>query len=114
MSTNFTVVGGDLRIIKLAQMLANDGNTIYAYGVEKAEELKVLEKVSSKKEYNKSILEEIFNTKMITLENVHIVLSQEDEKIIVKYYDGNVLETKKDFSIKENDIKLRKKIKLFV
>ena len=68
----------------------------------------------SKKEYNKSILEEIFNTKMITLENVHIVLSQEDEKIIVKYYDGNVLETKKDFSIKENDIKLRKKIKLFV
>ena len=76
--------------------------------------LKVLEKVSSKKEYNKSILEEIFNTKMITLENVHIVLSQEDEKIIVKYYDGNVLETKKDFSIKENDIKLRKKIKLFV
>ena len=40
MSTNFTVVGGDLRIIKLAQMLANDGNTIYAYGVEKAEELK--------------------------------------------------------------------------
>ena len=40
MSTNFTVVGGDLRIIKLAQMLANDGNTIYAYGLEKAEELK--------------------------------------------------------------------------
>ena len=40
MSTNFTVVGGDLRIIKLAQMLAEDGNKIYAYGVEKAEELK--------------------------------------------------------------------------
>ena len=40
MSTNFTVVGGDLRIIKLAQMLAKDGNKIYAYGVEKAEELK--------------------------------------------------------------------------
>lgn len=40
MSTNFTVVGGDLRIIKLAQMLANDGNKVYAYGVEKAEELK--------------------------------------------------------------------------
>ena len=40
MSTNFTVIGGDLRIIKLAQMLAEDGNKIYAYGVEKAEELK--------------------------------------------------------------------------
>ena len=40
MSTNFTVVGGDLRIIKLAKMLADDGNKIYTFGVEKAEELK--------------------------------------------------------------------------
>lgn len=39
MGTNFTIVGGDLRIIKLANMLAKDGNYIYAYGVEKAEEL---------------------------------------------------------------------------
>lgn len=40
MSTNFTIIGGDLRIIKLAKMLSLDGNTVYAYGVEKAEELK--------------------------------------------------------------------------
>ncbi len=40
MSTNFTVVGGDLRIIKLAKMLAMDGNKVYAYGIEKAEEVK--------------------------------------------------------------------------
>ena len=40
MSTNFAVVGGDLRIIKLVNMLAADGNIVYAYGVEKAEELK--------------------------------------------------------------------------
>ena len=40
MGTNFTIVGGDLRIIKLANMLASDGNLVYAYGVEKAEELK--------------------------------------------------------------------------
>lgn len=40
MGTNFTIVGGDLRIIKLANMLAADGNNVYAYGVEKAEELK--------------------------------------------------------------------------
>ena len=40
MSTNFTVVGGDLRIIKLAKMLADDWNKIYTFGVEKAEELK--------------------------------------------------------------------------
>lgn len=40
MSTNFTAVGGDLRIIELAKMLAADGNKVYAYGLEKAEELK--------------------------------------------------------------------------
>ena len=40
MSTNFAIVGGDLRIIKLANMLAKDGNTVYTYGLEKADELK--------------------------------------------------------------------------
>ena len=40
MSTNFSIIGGDLRIIKLAKMLAEDGNKVYTYGMEKAEELK--------------------------------------------------------------------------
>ena len=40
MSTNFAIIGGDLRIIKLAKMLAKDGNKVYTYGLEKAEELK--------------------------------------------------------------------------
>lgn len=40
MGTNFSIIGGDLRIIKLAKMLAQDGNTIYTYGLEKAGELK--------------------------------------------------------------------------
>lgn len=37
---------GDLRIIKLAKMLAEDGNKIFLYGLEKSEELK----------YNKNII----------------------------------------------------------
>lgn len=39
MGTNFAIVGGDLRIIKLAKMLSIDGNKVYIYGLEKAEEL---------------------------------------------------------------------------
>lgn len=35
-----SIIGGDLRIIKLAIMLAKDGNEIYSYGLEKAEDLK--------------------------------------------------------------------------
>ena len=40
MGTNFAIIGGDLRTIKLIKMLAKDGNIVYAYGIEKAEELK--------------------------------------------------------------------------
>lgn len=40
MSKNFAIIGGDLRIIKLAEMLSADGNKVYTYGLEKAEELK--------------------------------------------------------------------------
>lgn len=45
MGKNFTVVGGDLRIIKLIKMLAIDGNKVYIYGLEKAEELEENENI---------------------------------------------------------------------
>lgn len=40
MKKNFAIIGGDLRAIKLANILAKDGNLVYTYGLEKAEELK--------------------------------------------------------------------------
>ena len=45
MSTNFSIIGGDLRIIKLAKMLADDGNKVYTFGMEKAEEIKENENI---------------------------------------------------------------------
>ena len=36
----FAIIGGDLRIVKLAEMLARDENKIYVYGLENAEDLK--------------------------------------------------------------------------
>ena len=36
----FAIIGGDLRTVKLAEMLAKDENQIYLYGLEKAEDLK--------------------------------------------------------------------------
>ena len=39
MSMKFAVIGGDLRIIKLVQMLAKDGNVVYIYGLERADGL---------------------------------------------------------------------------
>lgn len=82
--------------------------------IKKAEELKVLEKIFSNEEYNKVVLEEIFNTRIITLENIFMQIVEEDGKMFVQYFDGNILEIKKEIKIKENGIKLRKKFKLFV
>ena len=39
MRYKFAIIGGDLRIIKLAEMLTNEGNEVYAYGLEKAEDI---------------------------------------------------------------------------
>lgn len=35
----FAIIGGDLRIVKLAEMFANEQNTVYVYGLEKAEDI---------------------------------------------------------------------------
>lgn len=46
---------GDLRIIKLAKMLAEEGNTVYTYGLEKAEELKNIENIVFCEKLSKAI-----------------------------------------------------------
>lgn len=40
MKHKFAIIGGDLRIIKLVEMLANEENEIYVYGLEKADDIK--------------------------------------------------------------------------
>jgi len=59
MSTNFAVIGGDLRIVNLAKMLAEDGNTVYTYGLEKAEELKSNDNIIFCEKLSKAITEEV-------------------------------------------------------
>ena len=45
MIKEFAIVGGDLRTIKLAKILAKEGNMVYTYGLEKAEELKEIKNI---------------------------------------------------------------------
>ena len=40
MKKNFAIVGGDLRLIKLAKMLEEDGNNVTCFGLEESQELK--------------------------------------------------------------------------
>ena len=39
MKQKFLILGGDLRSIKLAEMLINDNNKVFAYGLEKSEDI---------------------------------------------------------------------------
>ena len=59
MGTNFAIIGGDLRIIKLANMLAKDNNMIYTYGLEKAEELKENPNIIFAEKLSKAIPENV-------------------------------------------------------
>lgn len=59
MSTNFAIIGGDLRIIKLSKMLADEGNLIYTFGLEKAEELKGYENIIFTEKLSKAIPEDV-------------------------------------------------------
>lgn len=45
MKKSISVVGGDLRIVNLVQMLVNDGYTVFSYGLELSDELSSLEGV---------------------------------------------------------------------
>ena len=45
MKHKIAIIGGDLRTVKLTEMLANDDNEIYTYGLELAENLKNNDKI---------------------------------------------------------------------
>ena len=45
MEKSITVVGGDLRTVKLIEMLDNDGYKVYTYGLENSEEVLNMERV---------------------------------------------------------------------
>lgn len=57
MSKNFAVIGGDLRIIKLSKMLANESNKVYAYGLEKADELKDVDNIIFEESLQRTVKE---------------------------------------------------------
>lgn len=59
MSRNFAIIGGDLRIIKLAKMLADEGNIVYTFGLEKAEELKEYNNIIFTEKLSKAVPENV-------------------------------------------------------
>lgn len=61
MEKSIAVVGGDLRIVKLIEMLVKDGYTVYTYGLEMSEDLQKLEKI----EMCPTVTETVKNSKVV-------------------------------------------------
>lgn len=88
--------------------------------IKKLIDFKWAETVSLSKALNLRVLIKIFDSKIIDLENIVIETEHIADKIIVKYYDSNVLENQFEIDIGNIEksiilkkIRLKKKIKVF-
>lgn len=81
--------------------------------ITKACNLKVLTIFSKDIEINFKIIRKVLNTRIIDLEKVYFEIQKKDEKTIIRIYDENNLELEEYADIKEVNVKLNKKIKLF-
>ncbi len=79
----FSIIGGDLRLVNLAKLLANDKNEVYVFGMEKSEEI----------EKDKGIIkcdtleEAIFNSKIII---GSIPFSRNNEEMYASFSDKTI------------------------
>jgi len=87
--------------------------------INKMYELKQINKISEDKNFNIKVLKNIFDKKIINLENIYIQIKKQEDKCKVELYDKEILEKEilldtNEKIIKEFKIKTNKMIKIFV
>ena len=80
--------------------------------IKKAQENKVWDIFTENEEIAYIIIKELFNSKMINLENVNMICDYKEGILYVTYYDGNTIESKSEFKLE--NVRIKKKIKLFI
>ena len=80
--------------------------------IKKAQQLKIWDIFVDDEKLTYEILKEVFDTKIICLQNINIQCMYEDKILLVQYYDDNVIESSKKIEIDE--VKIKKKFKLFL
>ncbi len=89
--------------------------TIIKLIIKKSQKFKILENLTEDEETTYEILKEIFDSKIIKLQNINIQIKEtEENKIIVGYYDDNVIENQKSINKIPEKAKSKKKIKIFI
>ena len=88
--------------------------------IQKAGELKAINVFAKQKELNYNMLKNIFNTRIINLEELCIKVTKEKDKFFVQLFDENVFEEKNEFgdinNVKTKDLEIRmnKKVNIFL
>lgn len=98
--------------IKDAKELDDIFKEIIELIIKKAQTLKIWDVFSENAELTYKVLREIFNTKIIKLENINIQCRYEEKTLYIEYYDDTVIEN--TIKIEMENVKIKKKIKLFV
>ena len=80
--------------------------------IKKAQQLKIWDIFSDDEVLTYKILKEIFNMKMINLQNLNIQCIYENKVLTVEYYDDTIIECAIKIDI--DTVKIKKKIKLFI
>lgn len=81
--------------------------------IDKAIELKAIQRISTDRETNYEILKNIFSVRIIKLEDAYLKITKEKDKYFVQIFDENVFEEKIEISKpKDLEIKLNKKISI--
>jgi len=87
--------------------------------IRKAHELKVINIMAKKEELDYEILKNIFNIRIINLEELYIKITKEKDKFFIQLFDDNIFEEKIEITNmgnlnkKDLDIKIGKKVKIF-
>lgn len=85
--------------------------------IQKACDMKVIERLSEDKNLNNEIIRKIFNQKIVDLSTLILVLKYKKGILEVEIYDSNIHEKTEEIEINEKtelSVKLKKKIKLFI
>lgn len=84
MSKNFAIIGGDQRIVELAKMLVEDGNVVYIYGLEKAENLENCNNLTSLEELSNKDIEIVIGPIPFSKDGKNIFTKFSEEEISIK------------------------------
>lgn len=122
MINKISIIGGDLRIVKLAEMLIEEGVAVYSYGLEKVEisdlnKCKSLEEAINKSEIilgpipfssNAKIINTPFSDKKVSVEEILNILSR--KTLIAGAIKQDVYELASENNVKVIDILKREEL----